>query len=404
MKDAEFRSPDYRWVILAVTVLAQTASGGTTQGVPALAVFFQADLHLSRTEIGLLNSASGFGLMISLIAAGWAADRVGSRLLMLVGLLSMGFSLATVALGRSFLQIALLLFVAGITTGVTAPAISRAVVIWFRPRDRGLAMGVQRTGIPLMGALSAAILPSVALAHGWRAAILVLAAVMVVAALIVFAIYRDTPEGSPGSRPLTAPPGSPWKLLRNRNILLASLLPSVLVAAQFCLVNYLVLYFTDTLAAPIVVAGAGLAVVQMGGIGGRIFWGLVSDRLFRGGRRDVMLLIGVLSCLLLVIMGFLPAGVPLWTVTILGATLGVLVLGWHAVHTIFMPELAGKELAGSAVGLGFTIMQVGSVVGPPVFGYIVDVTGDYRWGWRALGLIVALGTVLLLPVKEARKK
>ena len=87
---------------------------------------------------------------------------------------------------------------------------------------------------------------------------------------------------------------------------------------------------------------------------------------------------------------------------LLVAMLGVLALGWNAVYAVFMPELAGKELAGSAVGLGFTLLQIGTVGGPPLFGYIVDVTGDYRWGWRALALLVALGTALLLPVNESR--
>ncbi len=405
MKHTESRAVDYPWAILGITLLAQTATGSTTQGVPTLAAFFQADLHLSRTDIGLLNSASGFGLMISLIAAGWASDRVGSRIVMLIGLMSAGFTLAAVALGHTFFQVASLLLLAGVATGVASPAISRTIVIWFSPRDRGLAMGIQRTGIPLMGSLSAAILPSVALVYGWRAAILVLAAVMVVAAVVVFAVYRDAPEGITGPRPPAARPGSPWRLLRNRNILLASILPAFLVAVQFCLVNYLVLYLAETLAAPIVVAGASLAVAHLGGIGGRIGWGIVSDRLFRGGRRDVMLLIGVLSVLLLAVMGSLPSGaVSLWMVTLLAAVLGVLVLGWNAVYTIFMPELAGKELAGSAVGLGFTIVQIGSVLGPPLFGYIVDVTGDYRWGWRALALGVAVGTGLLPLVKESRKR
>ncbi len=342
--------------------------------------------------------------MVSLVASGWMADRIGSRRVMLVGLTATSFGLASVCLGHSFLQVALLLLLAGIATGVISPAISRAIVVWFPARDRGFATGIQRTGIPLMGAAAAATLPSIALVWGWRGGILVLAGWALAAGLVVLLFFRDNPfpDASPGLA--VARPGSPLKLLRNRNILLASILPVMLMSVQFSLVNYLVIYLKETLATPVVVAGGALAVAQMGSVAGRLFWGIVSDRLFRGGRRDVMLLIGVLSFLLLVAMGFLPAGVPFWAVTLLAAALGVLTLGWNAVYTIFMPELAGKELAGSAVGLGFTLLQIGSVVGSPVFGYIVDVTGDYRWGWWALALSVAVGTALLPLVKEARHR
>ena len=63
----------YRWVIQSVTFLAQAAVGAPP-AIFVLAVFFQVDLHLNKTQLGLLSSAFGFGIMTSLLISGWITD------------------------------------------------------------------------------------------------------------------------------------------------------------------------------------------------------------------------------------------------------------------------------------------------------------------------------------------
>jgi MFS transporter, ACS family, hexuronate transporter len=393
-------SANYRWVILAVTLLAQIGSGGATQGVQPLAAFYQQDMQLARAQIGFFISAIATGQVLSLMVSGWMADIFGIRRVMLVGLLALGGALAAFSFARTFEEAFLLLVLAGVASGISMPAIPKSILEWFPPRNRGLAMGVQRTGIPLMGVLAAAILPSVSVASGWRVSIQLLAGTVALLGVITFAVYREGPIGArvPGRR--HDRPASPWRLLGNRNILLANALPVALVAAQFSLVSYLVLYLMESLGTPVVVAGGALALAQFGGVVGRVAWGVLSDRLFRGSRKAMLLIIGVTSSLLLLGMGFLPPGIPLWTITPLVFLLGLLTLGWHGVYTLLMPELAGRDQAAGAVGLGYTILQVGTFAGAPLFGLIVDLSGDYRWAWRALALAAAVGTALLLPVRE----
>ena len=116
----------------------------------------------------------------------------------------------------------------------------------------------------------------------------------------------------------------------------------------------------------------------------------------------VLMLIVVASAVLLASVGFLPGARPLWTVTLLAIGLGGSVLGWQAIFSVLLPELSGRELAASAVGLGHSLVQIGVVAGPPLFGRIVDMSGSYRWAWSLLGLMVAAGAPLLLLVKEGR--
>ena len=55
--------------------------------------------------------------------------------------------------------VAILLFV-GIWYGGEQPGGSKAIVKWFPPQRRGLAMGIRQTGIPIGGALASSTLLS----------------------------------------------------------------------------------------------------------------------------------------------------------------------------------------------------------------------------------------------------
>jgi cyanate permease len=44
------------------------------------------------------------------------------------------------------------------------------------------------------------------------------------------------------------------------------------------------------------------------------------------------------------------------------------------------------------------------MIGPPVFGYIVDSTGSYRIAWGFLAIVALLATVSLFFVREGRKR
>ena len=58
-----------------------------------------------------------------------------------------------------------------------------------------------------------------------------------------------------------------------------------------------------------------------------------------------------------------------------------------------------------ALGLMITINALGTVVGTPTFGYIVDATGSYVIAWQALAGVLVLGTVnIAVFVSEAGGK
>ena len=85
------------------------------------------------------------------------------------------------------------------------------------------------------------------------------------------------------------------------------------------------------------------------------------------------------------------------------ALMGLSVLGRHGVSITFIAELAGKELAGTASGVSITITYTGIVIGPPLFGYIADITQSYWLSWFVFGIASALASVMLLLVQDKRE-
>jgi len=78
-------------------------------------------------------------------------------------------------------------------------------------------------------------------------------------------------------------------------------------------------------------------------------------------------------------------------------------IGWGGLFLTMMGELAGKELSGVATGFGLAMTSLGIVIGPPVFGLIVDATGPYPLGWMFAAICGGVGTLLVSLIREERK-
>ena len=116
------------------------------------------------------------------------------------------------------------------------------------------------------------------------------------------------------------------------------------------------------------VAAKYLVAAQVSGVAGRVLFGLLSDRVFGGQRRIVLVIAGLgsIACALL-LAGPAPGAGPGLLVP-LAAGIGFFGVGWNGVQHTLMAELAGPRAAGTAVGLGLAISSLGVTVCPPVFG------------------------------------
>jgi len=169
------------------------------------------------------------------------------------------------------------------------------------------------------------------------------------------------------------------------------------------LLTYLPLFLKEKLAFSTVHASQWLSITQGGAVLGRVGWGTVSDRLYGGRRKVVLVLIGVISVFLCAGLSTLDKGVSPFILVPLTFLGGFTMIGYQGVSYSLISEIAGQSRAGMALGLMITINALGTVVGTPLFGYIVDATGSYAIAWQGLAGVLALGTLnIAVFVSEAR--
>jgi predicted MFS family arabinose efflux permease len=387
-----------RWAVLALIMAAQTMANVGPLGIPSIAPLIREGLSLSMTEAGSFLSAYYIGPVLMSLPAGWMADRWGVRSAMILGQALIAIGLAAVAAAPSFPFMIVIMVVAGAGYGVLNPTTTKAGMAWFPPRQRATVVGLKQVGLPAGGALGALVMPPLALAFGWRAAVAFAAAVVGGLALLTWALYRDLPD--PPTTAAAPERTGFWAVMRNRDLWLVGVSTLIFAGVQTVFLSFLVLYLHEILQIAVVAAAKYLVAGQVSGAAGRVGFGLLSDRLFGGRRRIVLAIAGLGSIACALALSATAPGTGPWRLVPLAAAIGFFGVGWNGVQHTLMAELAGPRAAGTAVGLGLAISSLGVTVCPPVFGLVVERVGGFGVAWVALAASMVLALLLLIPVRE----
>ena len=388
-------------VLLAVMTLSHTVSAFCNLSIPPLTPFLRDELNLTHAEVGLLMSFIYIGVVSSSLFFGWITDLLGERRVLTLGLGIQGLFMIGFAWVHAFFIGGVLLLLSGVGYSGVNPATTKGVMRWFPPQGRATAMGIKQTGIPLGGILASSTLPALALAFGWRVSVILVS----VATLLSILAIRVCIPLAPSLQ--DQPSRMRWALLQevlsNRSILALSIMGIFLAGAQLAIITHLVLFLKKEYLFSTVLAGLLLALVQAGGIVGRIGWGLVSDFLAGGRRKSILMIIGIIAVLQLFLLGRIGPDIPSSLLVLFIALLGSTTVGYHGVLFGLMGEIVRKEVVGLATGFSLTITFLGVVLYPPLFGHVVDRLGSYSpaWDMLALSWIAAL-FILFFSVQERK--
>lgn len=382
--------------MLGVALAIQIATSIVAAALQVLLPLVKAEFHLTFAQAGVVTNFFFFGSFLTIALAGWAVDAFGGRIILVFGGLIAGVAALACALAPAFVILLGVLLVMGVGIGMVTLAGIVGVRAAFPARLRGTVMGIRQTGIPLGNFFAALILPSIALATSWRGALAGAGAVSIVVAIAGLRIYRS------GPRARTANVGGTSLLnVLTRDITVAAISGMLLVIGQFCLQTYLVAYLIHDRNLPITTAAFYLALSQLAGAAGRVLWGVVSDRLLSGSRRNALLIAGGSGALGGLALAILPSGFPFGVIVVAILVCATGAIGWPGVQVLLLTDLARPGNEGRSVGLGQMIQQPGTVIGPFLFGLIVDATGSFRAGWLLLAVFLGLAVLIMSTVHEA---
>src|SRR5262249_17624302 len=118
----------YRWYALGVTTFTQAAASAVTSALGPIAPLIMAEFTISRTQVGLVQTAIYLSGTFSAMVGGRIADRAGERNALIVSGLITGVASVAAGLVGPFWAFLVGAFVVGVGTGLQNPA-GRAAVM-----------------------------------------------------------------------------------------------------------------------------------------------------------------------------------------------------------------------------------------------------------------------------------
>jgi MFS family permease len=366
-------------------------------GISPLSPSLVEGLGLTRLQVAfLVPSIYLAGLLFSL-PGGRLADRLGVRPAFLGGLALGACGLLAAALAPCFLTFLFCLFVAGAGWSVVNPALGKAIMDVFPVRERGIAMGVKQMGLTVGGLISALALPAVAAGLGWRYAIgacSVIVAVPVALGWRPLAAFREGARGTPVARG-ASDAGSTWWWARQPALVVFFGTGFVLGMVQGAVLSYLPLFTIQALGFDKIGAGFLVAASQGGGAVSRLALGAASDRWFAGQRSVWLAITGALAAAIFGLYAVWPATAPL-AAGLLAFAAGVGAYGWVGIFFVISAEAGGPRQAGLLSGVAFASIVLGLLIGPPVFGLLLEASDSYAVAWAVFAVLSGLVTAVSL--------
>jgi MFS family permease len=350
-----------------------------------LAPALRDQYDLTLTQVGVLLAAEWVGMAVTLIPWGYAVDRYGERWTVTSGLIGCAACLAGAAYAPSFPTLLLLLAVAGVTGGAVQSGSGRAVMRWFDASQRGLALGVRQTAVPVGGLVAALVLPAL---PGPREGFLFLAAMVLVGAVASAVVLPASPEHVLDVSDVE------WTL-RDSRLWIVSGVSGLYLIAQVALMGFLVLFlhdergYSDGAAAGVFAVGQVLAAALRIGIGR---W---SDVL--GARIRPLRLIGIAVAVTLGLAAALATSDDWILVPVLVVATG-LAMGWNGLSFTIAAEIGGRR-SGAAIGFQQTALTVVGVVAPVIFAATVS-WSSWRTAFALAAVFPLLGVWLLRSLDE----
>ena len=379
----------YRWLILAAGTLSATSLSAVQIGISAITPALRTRYGLSLSEIGIVLGATNAGMTLTLLAWGIVSDRIGERRAIVIGLTGSALSLAVAARVNGFPALVAALVATGAFGASVNSASGRAVMHWFAPDERGLALGIRQAAIPIGGFAGAVALPALVSAGGVHAAFVALAVNAVVWAALAGLVLRERRLDEEIAEQFVSP-------LRDLRMWLLCSASAFVLAGQLAIMSFVVLFLHDARGFSTAHAALVLAVVQIGGVVVRIVVGRRSDR----ERRRVPLF-RRLGAALAVALGAAAALVhgPIVVLVPVLVAAGILGMSWNGLSFTAAAEAAGPRRSGAAIGFQQTVLGVAGIVIPIVFAAVVA-GASWQVAFLASAACAFAGALLLRPLVE----
>ncbi|KAB7705625.1 MFS transporter [Bacillus aerolatus] len=381
------------------------------------APFMQDDLKLSATQMGLILSAFAYPYAFLQIFGGWAGDKLGPR--KTLSIVSVIWAVTTALTGAvtGVVSAVLARVGLGIGEGAAFPTATQAMSKWLPEDKRGFGQGITHSFSRLGNAASPPLIAFIIVALGWRASFYIMGAISLLWTVAWLWYFRDNPKDHPKMTKeelATLPPHAtneqkqkksvPWKKLSKR------ILPVTLV--DFCYGWTLWVYLTwlpsflftsyglDIKSSALFAAG-----ILFAGVIGDTLGGVFSDSIYRKTNniklaRRVMLVIGLSGSFI-----FLLPTLFVHDLIFIAISMSLAFFFLELCNAVLwaIPMDIAPEHAGVASGMMNTGFGIAGMLSPLLFGFLIDVTGNWEVPFIASIVLLFIGILVTFKIDPSNK-
>ena len=394
------------WIVLACFIIGLYVAGITFYGFTAFFEPLIKEFGWSYTQISFAASLRGMEMGLFAPLIGFLVDRLGSRKVMLSGVITVCLGLFLLSFTRSLLMFygAFLLLAFG-SGGCTSVVTMSVVANWF-DKNVGKAMGVMASGFGASGLIIPIIVWLIE-AYNWRPTLMILGLGALVVGIPLSFVIRNKPEqyGYIPDGKLTPEPSLQKKIrppqnglsfrevLKNRAFLLLNFTEAIRMMAVSTVITHIMPYLSSV-GMSRSKAGLVAAAIPLFSIIGRLVLGWLGDIIEK--RYVLALAFGLMGVGLLVFCYVRVEWVIFPFLLLFPPSFG----GTMVLRGAILREYFGTASFGKMLGIVMGTASIGGIIGPTLAGWVFDSVGSYHFVWIAFSGCTTLAILLVLNIKR----
>ncbi|MFC1916433.1 MFS transporter, partial [Chloroflexota bacterium] len=332
--------------------------------------FIRDEFGLDYTRAGFVIAAFGITYGICQLPAGWLADRIGARTLIIISIVGVGIAGILVGLAQNYWMLLIFLVLMGVLGGGYHPASTTLIAVSVEPKSRGRALGFHNVGGVLPFFLAPLFAAGFAAIWGWRSPFLGLAIPTIAFGVILYMFPRRLaptkkiePETT-GSYVRAPYPPSRW-----RRLVTILALGTSSQAIRISTVSFIPLFLVDNFNVSKEVAAASISLVYGMGLWANPVGGYLSDRL---GSIAMIMTTLFLAGPVIYLFNLVPYGAGTSALLII---FGITTFFNTTVAQAYITSQAPERHRSTMLGIYYFGAMEGAGLLPPAIGYLVDQFG-----------------------------
>ncbi len=386
----------YGWVIIAAGMAMSCVGMGSMM---SLGVFLQPiaqDTGWSRTAVSMGALLNFLGMGVGSFVWGALSDRFGAKVIVMAGGTMLGLGLAFASQTESVLAFQIIYGGSvGLAVGSLYVPMTALAVRWF-DRNRSLAVALVSVGMGMGTTIMAPLAGWLVRQGDWRTAMLTMAAIAWAVILPTALLLREPAVSTGGISAAQADEPADISLaqaLVSPQCLAISLAFFACCAAHSGPIFHMVSYIADC-GVPELAAASVFGMAGLGGLAGRIVFGMVADRI--GARPTLIAGLTLQGSAILLWLGVGELGGFYAVALVFGFAYG----GVMPLYAILVRESFPGRIMGGVFGVVVMVSFFGMAIGPWLGGFVFDRFGGYAWLYlvsSGLGLLAAVIACAVRP-------